>query len=74
MTKLGSFSAATFNMLAPCYKREKTDGISTGRMMKRESHTGWEGRAEKSLAFFESELLSSFSIVAVQEFWLGKSE
>lgn len=70
---VAEFNVVTFNMLAPCYKRISGETSSTGRR-ERESDKSliWNQRAVDTVSFFEKELLSASSIIALQEFWLDK--
>jgi len=61
----------TFNLLAPCYKRQSTRN-ALGRR-HRESHDPktWMPRAELALRFFQKEIMPNTAIMALQEFWMG---
>eukprot|EP00605_Chrysophyceae_sp_TOSAG23-4_P002995 GSChrysophyteH1.ASY1.ANO1.3300.1 assembled CDS len=70
-------SVASFNLLAPCYRRLKGQRNSMGRTL-RESHNegAWVDRANETLTFLETHLLAEgqpHSLVALQEFWLEPS-
>jgi protein angel len=70
MAELGKLKLATFNMLAPCYKRLKgrRDPVTGRRVL--EKNVDWRTRAEQALVFFRLELLPKFELIALQEFWL----
>jgi endonuclease/exonuclease/phosphatase family metal-dependent hydrolase len=67
MNKAGELRVATFNMLAPCYKRE---GLNANGRSTREKDIGWMVRARQSVEFFRKELLGNFQLISLQEFWL----
>ncbi len=70
-------SIASFNLLAPCYRRLYGQYNSMGRTI-RESHStsSWQARADDTIAFLKEYLLGksetnkAHSIVALQEFWM----
>mmetsp|Transcript_25759 Transcript_25759/g.24611 ORF Transcript_25759/g.24611 Transcript_25759/m.24611 type:complete len:576 (+) Transcript_25759:229-1956(+) len=70
---VAELNIVTFNMLAPCYKR--ISGETTNGRRERESDRSkiWNQRAEDTISFFETELLPTSSIIALQEFWLEKN-
>ena len=73
-----AISVASFNLLAPCYKRLQGQRNYMGRTL-RESHAeeAWRGRADDTLQFLKTHVLGAetgqqegHSIIALQEFWL----
>ena len=68
--QLGSFRITSFNLLAPCYKRE--DGNDDG-IRESDSHESWNKRLDDSLDFFNSDLSISSDVIAFQEFWVEPS-
>lgn len=70
---LGQFRVASFNLLAPCYKRTPFRDVKTGhRYRESRYNTQWEARALQTLDFFKSHLLPHGSIIGLQEFWLER--
>lgn len=68
---IGNFNIVTFNLLAPCYKRLPIINEATHQRIREEEDANmWKTRARETLAFFQENILSSSSIVALQEFWL----
>ena len=61
VTWIGELKLTTFNLLAPCYKRN-----SYGRESSRESD--WRKRLDELLLFIEQDLSSS-DIICFQEYW-----
>ena len=67
----GSFSIASFNMLAPCYKRlEDVDSLSGGRKRESSDDALWTERANNTIEFLTKELYQNIDIIGFQEFWL----
>jgi hypothetical protein len=69
------FTAVTFNLLAPCYKRldDRPRSLLTGRRVRESDEVLiWTERADATLEFFDLELLPHASILALQEFWLDE--
>jgi len=71
-TSAGNFTVASFNLLAPVYKRLSSYNMETGGR-KRESQYPelWQSRATKTRKFFEETLFPNTDIIALQEFWLN---
>jgi len=70
---IGDFNIATFNLLAPCYKRLNTRDVFSGRRYREASDIPrWTTRAKDTLEFFKNELYPT-SIIALQEFWLEEN-
>ena len=69
---LTQLSIASFNLLAPCYKRLSQE--YSGKTPRESSQQIiWEERAKKTLEFFELFLFPDIQIIGVQEFWVAPS-
>jgi endonuclease/exonuclease/phosphatase family metal-dependent hydrolase len=71
--KLSSFKVATFNLLAPCFKRMETIDPMTGLMHREDIyHQLWTDREAKTLEFFQKHIITNTSVIALQEYWLDQ--
>lgn len=68
---LAKINIASFNVLAPCYKR--LNSISPGNYARESTQKDlWLNRALSAVNFFESEIFPTAHIIGLQEFWLDE--
>lgn len=69
---LTKINVASFNVLAPCYKRLNL--ISPGNYARESAQKDiWLNRALSAVQFFETELFPTAHIIGLQEFWLEEN-
>jgi endonuclease/exonuclease/phosphatase family metal-dependent hydrolase len=68
---VASFKVASFNLLAPCFKRMDTRDEVTGDLYREDFFLDrWTTRQAKLLEFFNRHLVPTTDIIGVQELWL----
>ena len=65
-------SMVSFNMLAPCYKRLGKRNNQGRRMRESQDDELWKERAQRTVKFFQDEIIKDTSIIGLQEYWLDQ--
>jgi hypothetical protein len=66
---MGELKISSFNLLAPCYKRLHF-GNSGNSVRESANQEIWEKRLADAIGFFNSYLLKTSQIIALQEYWM----
>jgi mRNA deadenylase 3'-5' endonuclease subunit Ccr4 len=66
-----NFTVASFNLLAPCYKRLAPEAGELGRRRREDGDADlWQSRVVKTIEFCRNEIYEGTDIVGFQEYWL----